>query len=595
MDIAVTPEQNQIIASRHPCYNDCLNKWGIFRDVYAGGEEFKKKYIKKFSDREDNHDYQRRVDIAYIPAFAKSNLNVIKNTISQRIWEVTRKNGPESYTTAMNGDKWGVDLLGNSMNSFINKNILPDLLAISKIGVFIDSPQLSANPSMYETLNKRPYLYCYKAEDILSWTPDESAEPNQFSALFLRDTVLDVSQLTGLPTVFKSIYRHLRKVDNKIEVRFYAANGTPCNKFGKSLENETTYTINLPIIPFVVFEISQSLLEDVYSYQIALLNLGSTDMNYGLGANFPFYTEQYDQKTDFTPLKQNAPRTTPVDGAVVNNSKDRTRAPNMDLGIKTGRRYPLGADRPAWVHPSPEPLEISMKKQDQLKLEIKELLNVTLANIMAGSVELQSQDRRQNLESGLNNIGLELHHGELLIAKIWGMYENDTTNVVIQYPKNYNLKTEKERRLEAKELNELKTSVPSLDFQKEVAKEIATVMMQGKVEQGKLDAMFAQVDAASTITSEIEIISKAVELGLVDDETASLALGFPKGTVEKAKKDHAERIARIQLAQGGSDNASARGVNDFAAGKGGSKLEKQQSKLRPDGVPIDNTRGPNAH
>jgi hypothetical protein len=57
----------------------------------------------------------------------------------------------------------------------------------------------------------------------------------------------------------------------------------------------------------------------------------------------------------------------------------------------------------------------------------------------------------------------------------------------------------------------------------------------------------------------------AVDKGLCDEETGSLALGFNEGVVKKAKKDHAERVARIAASQGVLPGA--RGVPDLTANR----------------------------
>jgi hypothetical protein len=70
--------------------------------------------------------------------------------------------------------------------------------------------------------------------------------------------------------------------------------------------------------------------------------------------------------------------------------------------------------------------------------------------------------------------------------------------------------------------------------------------------------------SAKYISSDPEAITKDLQNGLVSDATASLARGYDASEVEQAKKDHAERIARIQAAQappgGGLTNPGARGV-----------------------------------
>ena len=56
-------------------------------------------------------------------------------------------------------------------------------------------------------------------------------------------------------------------------------------------------------IPFVLLDIGDSMIKDVVNHQIALLNLGSSDVNYALKSNFPFYIEQKDQRAGGRPLE----------------------------------------------------------------------------------------------------------------------------------------------------------------------------------------------------------------------------------------------------------------------------------------------------
>ena len=58
--------------------------------------------------------------------------------------------------------------------------------------------------------------------------------------------------------------------------------------------DEGVIHLELERIPFTMMDIKGSLLKDVYKHQVALLNLGSSDVSYALKANYPFYIEQKD-------------------------------------------------------------------------------------------------------------------------------------------------------------------------------------------------------------------------------------------------------------------------------------------------------------
>ena len=50
------------------------------------------------------------------------------------------------------------------------------------------------------------------------------------------------------------------------------------------------------------------MIKDVVNHQIALLNLGSSDVNYALKSNFPFYIEQKDQRAGGQPPEERGRR-----------------------------------------------------------------------------------------------------------------------------------------------------------------------------------------------------------------------------------------------------------------------------------------------
>lgn len=212
------------------------------------------------------------------------------------------------------------------------------------------------------------------------------------------------------------------------------------------------------------------------------------------------------------------------------------------------------------------------------------------------SAESKSLDMA-GLESGLSFIGLVLENGERKIARYWGVYENEKA-ATVKYPENYSLKSDLDRLEEAKRHSDLMFKVPSRLFQKQVAKDIVNALQGNKVSVEELDKMLREVDDAAYCTSDPEIIQLDRDSGLVGDATASVARGYEKGEVDAAKKDHADRLARIQAAQTpkdgqGGGNAAARGLAD-AGSPGDAAAEKANSRnadLQPDGNPAVRGKG----
>ena len=565
---------NNITSSTHPIYNENIQEWEKYRSAYAGGQAFIDEYTKQFSKREDNLEFKARIAATYCPAHAKVAVNEIKDAISERLIDVERIDGPATYQEAIIGLNDGVDRDNSIMNGFVSSEILPELLSMGKVGVFVDREKLDVNISKADEKDSSPYLYTYVAEDILNWVYDDNGD---FVKLLLKEEIYTYDEINKLPLSTTTRYRFLQLTEKGVTVTLYDVNGIEIS----------TETLRLKMIPFALFNLKQSLMTDIANYQIALLNLGSSDLSYAIRSNFPFYTEQFDPKTfALEAIKAGAADTGTSDEANVAKTKE------LLVGASQGRRYSKGLERPQFVNPSPDPLKVSMEKQEKLQIEIRELVRLNVKTLN------DSNKDSLTIESGMSCIGLELEKGERQIGKIWADYTGETAPV-IKYPKNYTLKTEAERRAEASELQEQVAKTPSIILQKVLTKQIATILADHRVSKEVMDKIYEEIDTAEVIITDPEVIREDHEAGLVGTELASKLRGYPVGEVPKAKEDHAERLARIAIAQSAENIATngglvdgARGVKDLDAEKDTAKNEKELSRNKDkDETTKDKTRG----
>lgn len=550
-------------AIKHPDYASMETTWAKWRLTYEGGDNFIDKYLFKFSQREHVNDFNNRKKFTYCPAFAKAAVNDIKNAIFQRIADVTRDGGPDSWMQACQGKKRGVDLNGSTMNNFIGRQLLIELLTMKTVGVYVDRDRVPTGATKAD-INNHPYIYLYKVEDILSWKYSED-DPFELETVFLRDSSEKIDPETGLPIDgYDYEYRLVTKTENGVMVHIY-------NETGE--EQGQPVLLNLSKIPFVIFEITESLLRDVTNYQIALLNMESADITFCLLGNFPFYTEQQDARMASSHLKkvgsvdQNA-TTEGTDPAIPDSGKE--------VGSHHGRFYQKGMDRPGFIAPPTEPLEASIKKQAAIKADIRLLVNLSLSDVKPkmASAESKGMDER-GLEAGLSAIGMELEHGERQIAQIWAMYEGKRDQQpTVTYPKRYSLKSDDELHKEANALEERMKAIPSSTYKREIAKQITTIMLGPHVSLETLRKVHKEIDAAKILTTDPDTIEMMVKNALLSNETASLALGAPSGEVEQAKKDAAERAANIMAVQQ-RNSPAARGAPEADINAQGATAEKQ--------------------
>lgn len=570
----------RLIDIKHPYYVSRSREWIKWRIVYEGGRSFINEFLKRFSDREDLKEFIKRKEMAYNPSFATQAINEIRNLLIQRLTEVKRVGGSRSYQRCVIGQDGGVDLEGHNILSFLAINIIPQLLVMGRVGIYVDMPPLNG-VTMADFQGNHPYLYKFDTEDIVSWNFDNRNGFYYVTNALLREFIYMYDEQTGLTSSIRERFRHIwmspnpdKPNENQVFVQFYNDASEKIDTWG----HPTTEPILLGIkqIPFIILELSNSLFVDIADYQIALLNLASSDMSFILKANLPIYTEQFDSRAENMFVKKVGLET--GEAADSNTEAYRKASTTIETGVMGGRRYPAGMDRPGFINPSPECITLSMKKQEQMKEEIRNLLQLAISNLdpRMASAESKGMDQR-TVESGLAAIGVELQFAETRVANIWADYEGNlkpngnSDNVAnINYPEKYDLRSEEDRRKDAEQLSKLRTSVPSKTFNLGVSKAIAETLLGNKVDNVTLERIYKEIDNAKVLSSDPEQIIQDVEAGLVDTETASLARGYPDGSAEKAKKDHADRLARIAASQSsgsngnGNGNGSARGVADLS-------------------------------
>lgn len=590
---------------KHPHYLVNELNWFKWRLTAMGGSEFLRKYLVKYSKLEDEREYELRKKISYVPAFAKKGLNKVRNSVFKRMTDIIRTGGPKSYQDACSvKDPRGVDMQGSSMTTYLGREILPELLAMARVGVYVDMPTLDG-PTMADKGDKRPYLYTYRAETIRSWSSNRNGDPAEFTALLLEDTEYECDERWELlPFELVTRYRYVW-IDNDtgfVNVRFY---NLDIDEKGNSYWAEgNPVELQIRKIPFVVFGLSDSLLCDAADYQIALMNMNSADLAYSLKANYPVYTEQVDWRSESPHLRQsNVAINNAVtwDTATTSITVNQDQVRQLQIGSMGGRQYPTGTERPGFIHPSPEPLRVSMEKEEQMKREIDELITHSLATL-SPTQEAQRTNEEDDQTAGLHYIGLSMEHGERKIAEYWAMYEG-ATPATVNYPTDYTLMSEMDRQQRATFYKDMIPHIPSQTAQKRLALETAKTLLANRCDVATMVRIENEINSSVVIYSDPLGIASDLEQGLVTRKLASLARGYPEGEAEAAKQEYADRIEMIAVSQAkhggtgalaGGDNAQARGVNDLGANQNAGKEEKTASQKNQDTEPTphDKTRGP---
>jgi len=142
---------------------------------------------------------------------------------------------------------------------------------------------------------------------------------------------------------------------------------------------------------------------------------------------------------------------------------------------------------------------------------------------------------------------------------------------------------EDEKIQTATKKKEIRDSVPSTSFKKEISKQIVRAVLGHDIDADILRTIDKEIDNCPVVLS-VEATNQAVENGYLTAETANKALNLPENEHLKAKIEHAERLARIQAAQ-----SKVKGVNDLESDPKKSR-EKITDKTQ-DADLKDKTRG----
>jgi hypothetical protein len=553
----------------NPYFLNRTNSWNLWRNVYAGGDDFLRDYLERFSTRESAEDFEVRRKLSPLPTFARSAIIDVRNSIFQRLSNVTRNGGSLNYQKAVRGEGAGVDNRGSAMTSFIGKQVLDELLVMGAVGVYVDAPSENAATLLTDAKHK-PYLYTYRVENILNWTKNDPEHPSEYQSITLSESEDTFDDEYGMPNGSRKRTRHvwINPETGKVNVQFHYDNVV-----------DTTPVVELQMtkIPFVFFDLGESLIADAASYQVALLNLWSSNVSYAIQSGFPIFTEQRDSQGVGAHLKktQNASGTASAGGQAGADTE-------IKVGVARGRAYAMEAERPGFIHPSSEPLLASMELCDRLKKDIRELINLAVVNMgVQASAESKNMDN-SGLEAGLSFIGLVLEAGEREIARHWAAYESTSDAnrqiATVAYPQRWSLQSVSEKIKDASDLHAVVSKLPSRSAKKETAKILIKALMENSLGCDTMDLILKEIDAANFTTSDPEVIQMAKEQGLLSAKTGAEALGFDGKEAEIAAEEHVERLTEIAKHQ--APPGGIQGVPDTQANP--AQDNKQAQATTPD-------------
>ncbi len=534
---------------RHPEWSALHDLWFKWRTVYEGGQEFIDEFLQRYSKRERDEDFRDRKAITYNPNHAASIINMVRNALAAKLPEVQRT-GDDIYLEAMAEN---VDTFNSSMATFMATELIPLLLAQGKRFIAVDAP--ITNPELQRTLaddaDNTPYIYAINAEDVLSWTYQDT---RTFAAILVREVVDVVDDESKLVAGTREQWRYMRMVEEGEELLFNF-NGEEIVILGPGVlvcvlgedEKKKVNDLHAPIlldleqVPVVEFKLVDSLLKDIGEMQCTLLNLTSSDVSFLYRGNFSIYTEQYDlaeqglkplaserQVDDFDEEIQDEDRIETDDRPIVRES-----------GTTRGIGYGQGLERPDFIAPPVENTRLSMEKQTEIAQTMRQMLDLALVSLATKALEQSGKSKeadRIGEEAGLAYIAAILETGERQIAEVFHDFLNSTADKSVTYPKGFSLKTPEQRQEEIEKLRAKRTAVRSPTAAKIIDRRIASLQLEQFATVEEMVSVMREIDDQPFIDDD-EQRQKAISIDISDKvvthELASELRGYPEGEFDK--------------------------------------------------------------
>jgi hypothetical protein len=169
------------IDREHPDFKRQKLIWRMYRDLYAGGHEFKRRageYLLR-RQKEPLDVYGERLNRVFYENYVGSIVDWYASTLFRREPSLQFEGGLETGQKFLAELADDCDLRGATLSSFF-RQCLVDALITGRSHILIDFPRAAETPSNRAEEDaaglSRAYLVRYQAEDLINWSLNERGE-----------------------------------------------------------------------------------------------------------------------------------------------------------------------------------------------------------------------------------------------------------------------------------------------------------------------------------------------------------------------------------------------------------------------------------
>ncbi len=207
------------INREHPEFKRKQHMWGMYRDLYSGGQEFKiraAEYLLR-RQKEPLDVYSERLHRVFYENYIGSIVDWYASTLFRRQPSLQLENGLASGREFLTEFAEDTDLRGTNLTGFF-KQCFIDALIAGRSHVLIDFPRSSGTPQTRAEEDlaglSRAFLIRYQAEELINWCRNERGE---YEWVVLRHKVQRQPTIDNSEVIEETYWRYY----NRTEFRSY--------------------------------------------------------------------------------------------------------------------------------------------------------------------------------------------------------------------------------------------------------------------------------------------------------------------------------------------------------------------------------------
>lgn len=169
------------IDREHPDFKRQQKMWSMYRDLYAGGQQFKSRAAEYLLRRQKEplDVYGERLQRVFYENYIGSIVDWYASTLFRRQPSLRLEQGLATGRDFLTEFTHDADLQGTTLSSFI-KDCFIEALIVGRSHVLIDFPLISAKPQSRAEEDlagvSRAFLVRYAAEELINWNRNDRGE-----------------------------------------------------------------------------------------------------------------------------------------------------------------------------------------------------------------------------------------------------------------------------------------------------------------------------------------------------------------------------------------------------------------------------------